>query len=57
MQLQSHDSNIVSAMMRPRSAPQVAVFPDSIADERIGPASVTVWEVLNGIGRLAHGRR
>ena len=42
-------TNIFSEMMRPRPAPQVAVFLDSIADERIGLASVTIWEVLDGI--------
>lgn len=51
------DTNVVSEMMRTRPAPQVAVFLDSIADEGLGLASVTVWEILDGIGRLAHGRR
>ena len=30
---------------------------DSIADEGLGLSSVTVWEVLDSIGRLAPGRR
>ena len=51
------DTNVVSEMMRPQPAPQVAVFLDSIADEGLGLASITVWEVLDGIVRLAHGRR
>ena len=29
----------------------------SIAEEEIGLASITVWEILNGIGRRAPGRR
>ena len=51
------DANVVSEMMRPRPEPRVAAFHDSIAEEGIGLASITVWEILNGIGRLAPGRR
>ena len=51
------DTNVVSEMMRPRPEPRVAAFLDSIADEGLGLSPVTVWEVLDGIGRLAPGRR
>ena len=51
------DTNVVSEMMRPRPEPLVAAFLDSIANEGLGLASVTVWEVLDGIGRLDPGRR
>lgn len=51
------DTNVVSEMMRPRPERRVAAFLDSIADQGLGLASITVWEVLNGIGRLAHGQR
>lgn len=51
------DTNVVSEMMRPRPEPRVAAFLDSIADEGLGLASVTVWEILDGIGRLDPGRR
>ena len=51
------DTNVVSEMMRPRPEPRVAAFLDSIADEGLGLSSVTVWGVLDGIGRLAPGRR
>ena len=51
------DTNVVSEMMRPRPQPRVAAFLDSIADEGLGLASVTVWEMLDGIGRLDPGRR
>ncbi len=51
------DANAVSEMMRPRPDPKVATFLDSIADEGLGIASVTVWEILNGIGRLDPSRR
>jgi len=51
------DTNVVSEMMRPRPEPLVAAYLDSIADDGLGLASVTVWEVLDGIGRLAPGRR
>ena len=51
------DTNVVSEMMRPRPEPRVAAFLDGIEAEGIGLASITVWEVLDGIGRLAPGRR
>ncbi|MDE2773311.1 MAG: PIN domain-containing protein [Gemmatimonadota bacterium] len=51
------DTNVVSEMMRPRPEPRVALFLDSIAEEGLGLASITVWEILDGIGRLAPGRR
>ncbi len=50
------DTNVVSEMMRPRPEPCVAAFLDSIADEGLGLASVTVWEILDGIGRVEQGR-
>ena len=51
------DTNVVSEMMRPRPEPRVAAFLDSIADEGLGLSTVTVWEVLDGIGRLTPGKR
>ena len=51
------DTNVVSEMMRPQPEPRVAAFLDSIADEGLGLAPVTVWEVLDGIGRVDPGRR
>ena len=51
------DTNVISEMMRPRPEPRVAAFLDSFADEGLGLASVTVWEVLDGLGRLNPGRR
>lgn len=51
------DTNVVSEMMRPQPEPRVAAFLDSIADEGLGLSSITVWEVLDGIGRLDPGRR
>ena len=51
------DTNVVSEMMRPRPEPRVAAFLDSIAGEGLGLASISVWEILDGIGRLAPGRR
>ncbi len=51
------DTNVVSEMMRPWPQPRVAAFLDSIADEGLGLASVTIWEVLDGIGRLDPGQR
>lgn len=51
------DTNVISEMMRPRPEPHVAAFLDSIAEDGLGLASITVWEILNGIGRLDPGRR
>ncbi len=51
------DTNVAYEMMRPRPEPRVSAFLDSIADESLGLASITIWEVLNGIGRLDPGRR
>lgn len=51
------DANVVSEMMRPRPNQRVVGFLDQIADDGIGLASITVWEILNGIGRLNPGRR
>ena len=51
------DTNVVSEMMRPHPEPRVAAFLDEISDQGIGLASITVWEILNGIGLLDAGRR
>ena len=51
------DTTVVSEMMRPRPEPRVAAFLDSIESEGLGLVSITVWEVLDGIGRLAPGWR
>ena len=51
------DTNVVSEMMRPRPEPGVAAFLDSVADEGLGLCSISVWEILDGIGRLPPGRR
>ena len=51
------DTNVVSEMMRPRPDPKVGTFLDSITHEGIAVSSVTVWEILDGIGRLDPGSR
>lgn len=51
------DTNIVSEMMRPNPEPRVERFLDGIAGQGIGLASITVWEILNGIGRIEPGGR
>ncbi|MDE0192029.1 MAG: PIN domain-containing protein [Gammaproteobacteria bacterium] len=52
------DANVVSEMMRPEPDDRVADFLDQIAEEGgVGLAAITVWEILNGIGRLDPGRR
>lgn len=52
------DANVVSEMMRPKPDDRVVDFLDQIAEEGgVGLAAITVWEILNGIGRLDPGRR
>ena len=47
----------ISEMIRPRPEPRVAAFLDSIADGGHGIASVSVCELLDGIGRIDPSRR
>ncbi len=51
------DANVISEMMRPQPVKAVADCLDRLAVEGLGIASVTVWEILNGIGLLPEGRR
>ena len=51
------DTNVVSEMMRPRPERRVLRFLDRIAGQGIGLASMIVWEIFNGIGRIEPGRR
>lgn len=51
------DTNVVSEMMRPEPDQRVASAVELAALEGIGIASVTVWEILNGIGGLDPGSR
>ncbi len=44
-------------MMRPHPEPRVSEFLDSIAPEGMALSPITVWEILDGIGRLDSGRR
>ncbi len=51
------DTSVVSEMMRPYPEPRVAWFLDAIAHEGIGISTITIWEILNRIGRLKTGQR
>ena len=51
------DANVVSEMMRSAPEPAVAACLDRHAAEGLGLAVITVWEILNGIGKLPSGRR
>ena len=51
------DTNVVSEMMQRSPTPQVAESLNLLAEDGIAISSITVWEILNGIGRLAPGRR
>lgn len=50
-------SNVVSEEMRSRLEPRAACRLDLIADDSLELASVTVWEIPYGIGRLIPGKR
>lgn len=51
------DTNVVSEMMRPAPARRVAACVDGAARSGLGIASVTAWEILNGIGHLQPSER
>ena len=51
------DTNVVSEMMRPHPEPRAARFLDGVANEGLHVSAITVWEILNGIGRLDHEER
>ena len=51
------DTNVVSEMMRPEPDWRVSSAVQLAALDGIGIATVTVWEILNGIGRLDQGRK
>ena len=51
------DTNVLSEMMKPRPEPRVAAFLDAIDDEGFALCSITVWEILNGIGQIDPGKR
>jgi len=44
-------------MMSPQPEPRVSAFLDRIAPEGMSLSPITVWEILDGIGRLDSGRR
>ena len=51
------DTNVVSEMMRPVPEVRVVAFLEAESDKGIGLATITVWEILDGIGRMPSGRR
>lgn len=51
------DTNIVSEMMRSEPEKRVIKFLDAIPPESLSLSSVTVWEILNGIGQIDRGQR
>ena len=51
------DTNVASELMRARTDRRVAGFLSRIANEQVGLAAISVWEVLNGIRKLPAGRR
>ena len=51
------DTNVVSEMMRSQPDRRVINHLSAIPQQRVGLSSVTVWEILNGIGQLEPGRQ
>ena len=51
------DTNVVSEMMRPDPLPRVLEWVDMASNAGIGIASVTAWEILNGLGKLPVSQR
>ncbi|MCY3745848.1 MAG: PIN domain-containing protein [Acidobacteria bacterium] len=51
------DTNVAFELMRARTDRRVARFLSRIANEQVGLAAISVWEVLNGIRKLRAGRR
>lgn len=52
------DANVFSEMMKAAPEPAVANFLDySLHKDGIGLATITIFEIFNGIGRLPPGRR
>lgn len=51
------DANVASEMMQIRPDRRVVRVLNRIPRQEVAIASVTVWEVLNGLGRLAIGQR
>ena len=51
------DTNVVSELMRQRPDPHIKAFLQALAWQDAYVSSITVWETLNGIGRLRPGRR
>ena len=51
------DTNVVSEMMRPAPLAHVMACVDEAASSGIAIASITAWEILNGIGQLQAGER
>ena len=51
------DTNVVAEMMRTNPEPRVTAFLGTISPQGVGLSSITAWEILSGIGRLAPGRR
>ena len=51
------DANIVSELMRKTPSPTVLGFLNRIGPDGLGLASVTAWEILNGLGMMSAGKR
>ena len=51
------DTNVVSEAMKPEPAPAVRVWLDAQAAETLYLSSVTIAELMFGIGALPNGRR
>lgn len=51
------DTNVLSEIMKPTADPHVVEWVDALALEETAITSVTVAEILYGVGRMPHERR
>jgi len=51
------DTNVLSAMMRPRPVPEVAAWIDSQDEDLLFTTAISQAEILSGIAIMADGRR
>ena len=52
------DANVISEMMKRNPDPGVSAFlDDTLHEQGTGIATITIFEIMSGIGRLPEGRR
>ena len=51
------DTNVLSEIMRPTPEPQVIAWVDAVPAREVAISTVTMAEILYGVGRIPEGRR